>query len=65
MIPRQLSLCLISVSTINKSQGQTLKHVSVNFAEPVFSHRRCNFTMKPKNGVKIIVPDAVEALEQY
>jgi len=46
--------------TINKSQGQSLKHVGVYLSTPVFFHRQLYVVVSrvtSKEGVKILIPD--------
>lgn len=35
---RQFPVCLAFTMTINKSQGQSVKNVGINFQTPVFTH---------------------------
>ena len=35
---RQYALCLAFCMSINKSQGQSLQHVGLDFRSPVFTH---------------------------
>ena len=57
---RQFPLRLAFSTTINKSQGQTLKHVGVWLRKPVFSHGQlyvaCSRTGNP-SGLKVAIMD--------
>jgi len=44
--------------TINKSQGQSFKHVGISLANPVFSHGQLYVALsraRTKNGIKVFV----------
>lgn len=64
---RQFPVRLAFAMTINKSQGQSLKYVGVNFSQEVFSHGQFYVAISrctSKHGLKIIVPNTEEALQQ-
>ena len=46
--------------TINKSQGQSFKHVGISLTNPVFSHGQLYVALsrtRSKNGIKIYVKE--------
>ena len=49
--------------TINKAQGQTVKHVGLNLSSPVFSHGQLYVALSccthPRN-IKVLFPDNQE-----
>jgi ATP-dependent DNA helicase PIF1 len=60
----QFPLRLAFAMTINKAQGQTLKHVGLDLREPVFTHGQLYVALSRVRDVanlKIIVPDTPEA----
>lgn len=61
---RQFPIRLAYAMTINKSQGQSLKYVGINFAREVFSHGQFYVAVSrctTKHGIKIIVPNTEHA----
>ena len=57
---RQFPVTLSFAMTINKSQGQSLKHVGVYLPQPVFTHGQLYVALsrvKIMEGLKIYVPD--------
>ncbi|XP_058784536.1 uncharacterized protein LOC131659346 [Vicia villosa] len=55
---RQFPLAVSFAMTINKSQGQSLKHVGVYLPQPIFSHGQLYVTISrvtSKKGLKILV----------
>jgi ATP-dependent DNA helicase PIF1 len=60
----QFPLRLAFAMTINKAQGQTLKHVGLCLTEPVFTHGQLYVALSrvtDGKNLRIIVPDTPEA----
>ena len=60
----QFPLQLAFAMTINKAQGQTLKHVGLCLTEPVFTHGQLYVAVSRITdgaNLRIIVPDTLEA----
>jgi ATP-dependent DNA helicase PIF1 len=63
----QFPLRLAFAMTINKAQGQTLKHVGLDLHEPVFTHGQLFVALSRVTdaaNLKIIVPDTPEACRE-
>src|SRR6266496_2559904 len=63
----QFPLRLAFAMTINKAQGQTLKHVGLCLKEPVFTHGQLYVTLsRVMDGanLRMIVPDTEEACKE-
>ena len=57
---RQFPVCVCFAMTINKSHGQSLKHVGLFLPKPVFSHGQLYVAVSrvtTKNGLKILITD--------
>ena len=55
---RQFPIVVSFAMTINKSQGQSLKHVSIFLQKPVFSHGQLYVTLSrvtTQEGLKILI----------
>ncbi len=61
-VRKQFPLRLAYATTINKSQGQTLSHVSLHLVDDVFSHGQLYVAFsraKAPTNVKVQLPDTV------
>jgi ATP-dependent DNA helicase PIF1 len=57
---QQFPVCLAFSMTINKSQGQSLHHVSIDLRESVFSHSQLYVALSQctsSNHIKVLLPD--------